>query len=217
MHTGDVRPVQVLFDAHQAPALIPNGATPARSRSFTSSASSSASPSSGSTPASSAKAGPTRRSSCIRNWPTWHASASPPGSPAPSWRTPDQGVLDPYNPTGSTAHVNFNTSKTDRWETDARPLPHQLGDPRQRLGGRVLPRGRVAPAVRAYVKNHNLGFEVPYRYGSETRSTGPTSSSWSTMATATTTSCTWSSRSRATGGRTPRKRRRRWKPTGCLA
>jgi type III restriction enzyme len=23
--------------------------------------------------------------------------------------------------------------------------------------------------VRAYVKNHNLGFEVPYRYGSETR------------------------------------------------
>ena len=25
------------------------------------------------------------------------------------------------------------------------------------------------PQVRAYVKNHNLGFEVPYRYGSETR------------------------------------------------
>ena len=23
------------------------------------------------------------------------------------------------------------------------------------------------PRVRAYVKNHNLGFEVPYRYGSE--------------------------------------------------
>jgi type III restriction enzyme len=25
------------------------------------------------------------------------------------------------------------------------------------------------PRVRAYVKNHNLGLEVPYRYGSETR------------------------------------------------
>ena len=25
------------------------------------------------------------------------------------------------------------------------------------------------PKVRAYVKNHGLGFEVPYRYGSETR------------------------------------------------
>ena len=25
------------------------------------------------------------------------------------------------------------------------------------------------PKVRAYTKNHNLGLEVPYRYGSETR------------------------------------------------
>src|SRR5690606_15115168 len=29
------------------------------------------------------------------------------------------------------------------------------------------------PQVRAYVKNHNLGFEVPYRYGSETRKYRP--------------------------------------------
>ena len=27
--------------------------------------------------------------------------------------------------------------------------------------------------MRAYVKNHNLGFEVPYRYGSETRKYRP--------------------------------------------
>jgi type III restriction enzyme len=33
---------------------------------------------------------------------------------------PIKAVLDPYNPIGSTAHVNFNTSKTHRWETDAR-------------------------------------------------------------------------------------------------
>ena len=29
------------------------------------------------------------------------------------------------------------------------------------------------PRVRAYVKNHNLGLEVPYRYGSEMRQYRP--------------------------------------------
>jgi type III restriction enzyme len=82
---------------------------------------------------------------------------------------PIQAVLDPYNPTGSTAHVRFNTSKKDRWETDAR---------RCHVNWVVLDSDweaefcRVAeshPRVRAYVKNHNLGLEVPYRRGSETR------------------------------------------------
>jgi type III restriction enzyme len=82
---------------------------------------------------------------------------------------PIKAVLDPYNPTGSTAHVNFNTSKTDRWETDSR---------RCHINWVVLDSDweaefcRVAeahPRVRAYVKNHNLGLEVPYRCGSETR------------------------------------------------
>ena len=82
---------------------------------------------------------------------------------------PIMAVLDPYNPTGSTAHVNFNTSKTDRWETDAR---------RCHINWVILDSDweaefcRVAeshPRVRAYVKNHNLGLEVPYRYGSEMR------------------------------------------------
>jgi len=35
-------------------------------------------------------------------------------------KNPIVAVLDSYNPTGSTIHVNFNTSRTDRWETDAR-------------------------------------------------------------------------------------------------
>jgi len=82
---------------------------------------------------------------------------------------PIKAVLDPYNPTGSTAHVKFNTSRTDRWQTDAR---------RCHINWIILDSGwegefcRVAeshPQVRAYVKNHNLGLEVPYRYGSETR------------------------------------------------
>ena len=33
---------------------------------------------------------------------------------------PVKAVLDPYNPDGSTSHVNFNTSKKTRWETDHR-------------------------------------------------------------------------------------------------
>jgi type III restriction enzyme len=82
---------------------------------------------------------------------------------------PVKAVLDPYNPTGSTIYVNFYTSKTNRWETDAR---------RSHINWVILDSDweaefcRVAeahPQVRAYVKNHSLGFEVPYRYGSETR------------------------------------------------
>ena len=80
-----------------------------------------------------------------------------------------RAVLDPYNPTGSTIHVNFNTSKTDRWETDAN---------RCHVNWVILDSDweaefcRVAeshPRVKAYVKNHNLGLEIPYRYGSLVR------------------------------------------------
>jgi len=78
-------------------------------------------------------------------------------------------ILDPYNPTGSTTHVAFNTSKTDRWQTSP---------DRCHINWVVLDSDweaefcRVAeshPRVKAYVKNHGLGFEVPYRYGSSTR------------------------------------------------
>ncbi len=81
---------------------------------------------------------------------------------------PIKAVLDPYNPTGSTIHVNFNTSKRDRWETDGR---------RCHINWVILDSDweaefcRVAeshPKVKAYAKNYNLGLEVPYRYGSET-------------------------------------------------
>jgi type III restriction enzyme len=37
-----------------------------------------------------------------------------------SGEQPVKAVLDPYNPEGSTIHVNFNTSKSHRWKTDAR-------------------------------------------------------------------------------------------------
>ena len=66
---------------------------------------------------------------------------------------PVKAVLDPYNPVGSTAHVNFNTTKTSRWEADSR---------RCHINWLVLDSGwegefcRVAeshPRVKAYVKN----------------------------------------------------------------
>ena len=82
---------------------------------------------------------------------------------------PIKAVLDPYNPAGSTMHVNFNTSKTDRWETS--PLRCHINyavldsDWEAELC-RIVERH---PQVRSYVKNHNMGFEVPYRYGSESR------------------------------------------------
>jgi type III restriction enzyme len=82
---------------------------------------------------------------------------------------PIKALLDPYNPIGSTMHVNFTTSKTRRWQTDAQ---------RCHISWVILDSDweaefcRVAeahPRVKEYVKNHNLGLEVPYRYGSETR------------------------------------------------
>jgi len=86
---------------------------------------------------------------------------------------PIKALLDPYNPTGSTSHVRFNTSKTDRWETSSNHC---------HINWVILDSDweaefcRVAEShakVRAYVKNHNLGFEVPYRYGSELRKYRP--------------------------------------------
>ena len=82
---------------------------------------------------------------------------------------PVKALLDPFNPTGSTMHVNFSTSKTDRWRTDPRKC---------HLNWAVLDLGwegelcRVVeshPRVKTYVKNHNLGLEVPYRAGSDAR------------------------------------------------
>lgn len=82
---------------------------------------------------------------------------------------PIKAVLDPYNTIGSTAHVNFNTSKTDRWETDARRCHINWAILDSDWEGEFCRVVESHPKVKAYVKNHNLGLEVPYRYGSETR------------------------------------------------
>ncbi|RME29671.1 MAG: restriction endonuclease, partial [Candidatus Zixiibacteriota bacterium] len=73
-------------------------------------------------------------------------------------------VLDPYNPIGSTRHVLFNTSKTDRWETDPRKCHINYAILDSGWEGEFCRVVEQHPRVRAYVKNHNLGFEVPYRW-----------------------------------------------------
>ena len=84
---------------------------------------------------------------------------------------PIEALLDPYNPIGSTRHVRFNTSRADRWETSGPP-------PKNHVNWVILDSDWEAefcrvveahPRVVAYTKNHNLGLEVPYRYGSEIR------------------------------------------------
>lgn len=82
---------------------------------------------------------------------------------------PIKALLDPYNPEGSTKHVRFNTSKTDLWETSSSHCHINwivLDSDWEAEFCRVA---EAHPKVRAYVKNHNLGLEVPYRFGSTMR------------------------------------------------
>ena len=78
-------------------------------------------------------------------------------------------ILDPYNPSGSTTHVNFNTAKTLRWETDSRRchVNWAICDSAwEQEFCRVLDHH---PKVRRWVKNQTLGFEVPYQMGGVAR------------------------------------------------
>ena len=82
---------------------------------------------------------------------------------------PVRAMLDPYNPVGSTAHVNFNTTKTNRYETDANRCHVNWVLLDSNWEAEFCRVAEAHPRVFAYVKNHNLGLEVPYQYGSETR------------------------------------------------
>ena len=82
---------------------------------------------------------------------------------------PVRALLDPFNPTGSTRHVNFSTAKTDLWKTD--PCKCHINWVVRDSGweGELCRAVEAHPRVRAYVKNHSLGLEVPYRFGSQPR------------------------------------------------
>ena len=78
-------------------------------------------------------------------------------------------ILDPYNLTGSTMDVNFNTAKTLRWATDSRRchVNWAICDStwEQELC-RVLD---AHPKVRRWVKNQSMGFDVPYQMVGDAR------------------------------------------------
>ena len=82
---------------------------------------------------------------------------------------PIKALLDAYNPTGSTNHVRFNTSRADRWQTSSKSCHINWVILDSDWEGEFCRVAESHPRVKAYVKNHNLGLEVPYRYGSETR------------------------------------------------
>ena len=83
--------------------------------------------------------------------------------------SPIKAILDPYNPIGSTRFVNFTTSKETRWQTDPRKCHINWvvcdGD----WEAEFCRAAESHPLVRAYVKNQNLGLEVPYLMGATPR------------------------------------------------
>jgi len=97
---------------------------------------------------------------------------------------PIKALLDPYNPSGSTRFVRFNTSRSNLWETNSNHCLINWIVLDSEWEGKFCRVAESHPKVLAYVKNHNMGFEVPYRYG------------------------------KATAARTPKRKRRRWIPTG---
>ena len=77
-----------------------------------------------------------------------------------------KAILDPYNTEGSSIHVNFTTSNPRRYETSENKchINYVIGDSDWEL--HMAEALENSPRVLAYVKNHRLGFEVPYLIGS---------------------------------------------------
>ncbi|MDP2791091.1 MAG: DEAD/DEAH box helicase family protein [Rectinemataceae bacterium] len=82
---------------------------------------------------------------------------------------PIMAILDPYNPEGSSVHVNFTTTKKTRWETDARKCQVNWAVLDSDWESELCRVAEAHPNVFAYIKNQGLGFEVPYRFGSTMR------------------------------------------------
>ncbi len=82
---------------------------------------------------------------------------------------PVKAILDAYNPAGSTSYVNFTTSKETRWLTDPRKCHVNWVVCDSDWEAEFCRVAEAHPKVRAYVKNQNLGLEVPYLMGSTPR------------------------------------------------
>lgn len=78
-------------------------------------------------------------------------------------------TLDSYNPFGTTHEVNFQTSKTTLYQPDARKCPINWVVTDSNWEAEFCRIADSHPKVIKYVKNHSLGFEVPYRFKAEQR------------------------------------------------
>jgi len=78
---------------------------------------------------------------------------------------PVKAVIDPYNPRGLTGAVNFMTARETLWPTadDKCHVNYVVWDSSwEEQFCKIV---EAHPKVLAYVKNHGLGFEVPYLLG----------------------------------------------------
>jgi type III restriction enzyme len=82
---------------------------------------------------------------------------------------PIKAILDPYNPVGSTRFVSFTTSKQTRWQTNPRRCHVNWVVCDSDWEAEFCRVAESHPRVRAYVKNQNLGLEVPYLKGGAPR------------------------------------------------
>ena len=73
-------------------------------------------------------------------------------------------ILDPYNPSGSSAGVAFNSSKPT-WTTDPEKSHLNLVVTDSEWEAEFARVAEEHPGVLSYVKNQGLGFEVPYLKG----------------------------------------------------
>ncbi len=80
---------------------------------------------------------------------------------------PVLAVLDSYNPEGSTEYVNFTTTKPKCWKTDPGKCHINFVICDSDWEAEFCRVAEAHPRVIAYVKNQNLGFEVPYLSGSD--------------------------------------------------
>ncbi len=89
-----------------------------------------------------------------------------------SAKQPVRALLDPWNPVGTTRSVHFTTSRTQRYRTGRRCHLNWaiLDSTWEGEFCRVLD---AHPRVLAWVKNRNLGFDVPYRFGGAPRRYAP--------------------------------------------
>ncbi len=96
-------------------------------------------------------------------------------------------ILRPYDTLGSTRYVDFDTTRpVYATRADKCHISHVVADTESWEQKMAQTLEDMDEVVR-YVKNHNLGFTIPYTSTAKNTTTSPTSSPASTMAAARTT------------------------------